>query len=211
MAAYVVTTANESQVKADIEMLLKVEVHVGTINCKPQITRYVLNRRKDGTCVINIVKTWERLQMAARMIASVKAIDGRHTPGTLSNKQQPYYLLIVTAPLINRESVKETALKKLPIIAFCDTDSPSRLVGTCIPTNNKGKHSIACLFWLFARMILIYRGTIHQDQKRDVMGDVEFPIRPDDTVPKLEERGFQKFPNNATEESYTESSYDYLW
>jgi small subunit ribosomal protein SAe len=38
-----------------------------------------------------------------------------------------------------------------------------------IPANNKGKHSIGCLFWLLARMVLQMRGTIPQGHKWDIM------------------------------------------
>lgn len=44
-----------------------------------------------------------------------------------------------------------------------------RYVDIGIPANNKGKHSIGCLFWLLARMVLQMRGTIRPGLKWDVM------------------------------------------
>lgn len=38
-----------------------------------------------------------------------------------------------------------------------------------IPANNKGKHSIGCLFWMLARMVLQMRGTILPGHKWDIM------------------------------------------
>jgi len=78
--------------------------------------RYIHKRRQDGIYVINLEKTWEKLQMAARVIVAIenpqdvvvqsarpygqravfkfaqylgcKSIAGRHTPGTFTNQIQ---------------------------------------------------------------------------------------------------------------------------
>ncbi|XP_030967793.1 40S ribosomal protein SA-like isoform X2 [Quercus lobata] len=44
-----------------------------------------------------------------------------------------------------------------------------RYVDIGIPANNKGKHSIGCLFWLLARMVLQMRGTIRPGSRWEVM------------------------------------------
>lgn len=70
------------------------------------------------------------------------------------------------------QPIKEAALGNIPTIAFCDTDSPMRYVDIGIPANNKGKHSIGCLFWLLARMVLQMRRTIAPGHKWDVMVNI---------------------------------------
>ena len=67
------------------------------------------------------------------------------------------------------QPIKEAALYNIPTIAFCDTDSPMRYVDIGIPANNKGKHSIGCLFWLLARMVLQMRGVIAPGHKWEIM------------------------------------------
>ncbi|GAB2268952.1 hypothetical protein Dimus_003890 [Dionaea muscipula] len=55
-----------------------------------------------------------------------------------------------------------------------------RYVDIGIPANNKGKHSIGCLFWLLARMVLQMRGLILPGHKWDVMVDLFFYREPEE-------------------------------
>jgi small subunit ribosomal protein SAe len=105
-----------SQREQDIQMMLAADVHLGTKNCDFQMERYVYKRRSDGIFIINLGKTWEKLQLAARVIVAIEnpqdiivqsarpygqravlkfaqytgahAIAGRHTPGTFTNQLQ---------------------------------------------------------------------------------------------------------------------------
>lgn len=100
-----------SSKEADIAMLLAAQCHLGTKNLHPACERYVHSRRSDGIHVINVAKTWDKLQLAARIIVAIenpadiavlssrpfgqraalkfahytgaKALAGRHTPGEL--------------------------------------------------------------------------------------------------------------------------------
>ncbi|CAL5071775.1 unnamed protein product [Urochloa decumbens] len=105
-----------SQKEVDVQMMLAADVHLGTKNCDFQMERYVYKRRTDGIYIINLGKTWEKLQLAARVIVAIEnpqdiivqsarpygqravlkfaqytgahAIAGRHTPGTFTNQLQ---------------------------------------------------------------------------------------------------------------------------
>ncbi|URD73378.1 hypothetical protein MUK42_09281 [Musa troglodytarum] len=208
-----------SQKEQDIQMMLAAAVHLGARNCDFQMERYVYKRRNDGVHIINLGKTWEKLQLAARVIVAIEnpqdiivqsarpygqravlkfaqytgahPIAGRHTPGTFTNQLQTSFseprLLILTDPRTDHQPIKESALGNIPTISFCDTDSPMRYVDIGIPANNKGKHSIGCLFWLLARMVLQMRGTIPLGRKWEVMVDLFFYRDPEEAKEQAEE------------------------
>ena len=100
----------------DVRMILACQAHIGAVNCDACMEPYVYKRRADGVHIINMQATWEKLMLAARVIAGienprdivivssrqygqrailklakflgVQAIAGRYTPGTFTNQIQ---------------------------------------------------------------------------------------------------------------------------
>lgn len=103
----------------DVRMLLACQAHIGAVNLDACMAPYVFKTRADGVNIINLHATWEKLLLAARIIAGIEnpqdivvvsqrdygqravlklakylgvhAIAGRFTPGMFTNQIQKRY------------------------------------------------------------------------------------------------------------------------
>ena len=94
--------------------MLSADVHIGTTNADVKMKEYIWKRRSDGLHIINLGKTWEKIILAARIIAAIEnpqdvvvisarpygqravlkfaqytgaqCIAGRFTPGSFTNQ-----------------------------------------------------------------------------------------------------------------------------
>jgi len=64
--------------------MLDSKSYLGTHNCSTKMKPYVYTRNKEGIYYINLAKSWEKLMIAARIIA---AIDNPKDVLIISNRQ----------------------------------------------------------------------------------------------------------------------------
>ncbi|MEM2087866.1 MAG: 30S ribosomal protein S2 [Thermoproteota archaeon] len=93
-----------------------------------------------------------------------KPIVERFPPGIFSNPRYAGYvspkILIISDPKVDEKAIREATLIGIPVIGVCDTDDSCSYIDLIIPANNKGRSSLALLFWLLTREILRNRGVL---------------------------------------------------
>ena len=98
------------------------------------------------------------------LFPDVNVIEKRFIPGTLTNIKSNHFtepkIVLVTDPKAEKEAVRESNAMQIPVIGLVDTDNILEGINYAIPMNNKGRKSLALLFWLIAREISIKEGKI---------------------------------------------------
>lgn len=109
------------------------------------------------------------------------AFAGRFVPGTMTNPINPNYMepdvLVVTDPAADKQALAEALNLGIPIVAMCDANNETRNVDLVVPTNNKGRRALACVYWLLTREVLLARG--------DLKDPAEFKMEIEDFEAKL--------------------------
>ncbi len=98
-------------------------------------------------------------------------IYGRFMPGTLTNPnnddfQEPK-IVVITDPIEDSQAADEATDARIPVVSLCDTVNKLDYIDYAIPCNNKGRKSLALVYYLLAREYLKNRGEIESDEDFD--------------------------------------------
>lgn len=112
-------------------------------------------------------------------LTGMTPITGRFLPGTISNyllefHKDPELVFIVDA-FYDNQPLKEASKMRIPVIALCDTNTYPSYIDLVIPANNKGKSSLAIIFWVLTNFYLREKGVLKEDELIDVSPE-EFEV-----------------------------------
>ena len=108
-------------------------------------------------------------------------IAGRFTPGRLTNPEMQFYIepkvIVLTDPAADAQAFREAININIPVVAMCDSNNLTTDIDIVIPGNNKGRRSLALIYWLMAREILRINGALGSDEELDeTIDDFEAPL-----------------------------------
>ena len=110
-----------------------------------------------------------------------ECIAGRFTPGRLTNPEMRFFIepkiIILTDPAADAQAFREAVNIKVPVIAMCDANNLTTNIDIVIPGNNKGRRSLALIYWLLSREILRIRGALGPEEDlEETIDDFEAPL-----------------------------------
>lgn len=141
-------------------------------------------------------------------------MKGRVKPGVFTNPDRDDFqepkLMVISDTRNEKQAVKEASKVNIPIIALCDTDNLVKYVDLILPSNNRGRRSLAFIYYLLARETLKAKGLIKSDEEfKYTVAD--FEARTDSAPPRPayaqeEEQGAEAQPApEAKEEAKPEA------
>jgi len=201
------------------EQFLSAGMHIGMKQQTKDMKKFIYKIRDDGLAVLDLQTIENRVKLAGKFLAKFqrimvvsrkavgwkpaikfaesingKSITGRFLPGIITNPSFPKYyepdVIVITDPLIDMQAIDEAIKMRIPIVALCDTSNETASIDLVIPINNKGRKSLATVYWLLAREVLKNRGVIKSDE--------EFKSKPEEfeseEIEKLPEREREREP-----------------
>lgn len=117
-------------------------------------------------------------------ITGTKLLSGRVIPGVFTNPNRTDFvepdIVLISDTRNERQAIREASKINAPVVALCDTDNWIKFVDLIIPCNNKGRRSLALIYFMLAREFMKEKGLIK--------GNEEFNYKVSDFEAKVEMR-----------------------
>lgn len=115
--------------------------------------------------------SFKPVEMFAKLTGG-KSVLGRFMPGTFTNPRLPGYVepevVLISDPRVDTQALAEAIEIGVPVVAFVSTDAKISGIDLVIPGNNKGRKSLALLYYILTRQVLRERGQLGASQELPV-------------------------------------------
>ncbi len=122
---------------------------------------------KDIIVVCRRENGWKAVKKFSEL-TGIKSFIGRYPPGILTNANLEDFveakLILVADPWPDKNAVNDASKLGIPVIALCDTNNDAKNIDLVVPCNNKGKKSLAIIFYVLAKEFLKNKGIIKSDK-----------------------------------------------
>ncbi len=143
---------------------------IKTIDARVRVAASMIARYapKDVVVTASRIYAIAAAERFAELIGA-KFMKGRVTPGVFTNPNREDFtepkLIVISDSRNEKQAVNEASKVNMPIIALSDTDNSTKFIDLVIPCNNRGRKSLAFIYYLMAREVLKNRGEIKADQE----------------------------------------------
>ena len=161
-----------------------------TIDTRIAIAAKMLARYDPRDVIITASRVYA-IAAAEKFAETIKAkfIKGRVTPGIFTNPLREDFtepkLIMISDSRNEKQAIKEASKIGIPIMALSDTDNSMKFIDLVIPANNRGRKSLAFIYYLLARETLKNRG--------DIKSNEEFTLKVEDFEAKIEAQKAQSY------------------
>ncbi|MGC8562948.1 MAG: 30S ribosomal protein S2 [Thermoplasmata archaeon] len=114
---------------------------------------------------------------AAAAALGAKSITDRFIPGSFTNPSLSGYfepdVVVINDPATDNQAQKEAVINGTPVVALCHTNNSTSFVDLVVPANNKGRESLALVYFLLTKEILAANGKdVSQLKQEDFLADL---------------------------------------
>ncbi|MEM0141653.1 MAG: 30S ribosomal protein S2 [Thermoplasmatales archaeon] len=98
---------------------------------------------------------------AAKALGAI-SITERFIPGSFTNPSLPNFtepdVIVINDPATDNQAQREAVKNGVPVVAICHTNNSTSYVDLVVPGNNKGRESLALIYFLLTKRILEEKG-----------------------------------------------------
>ncbi len=114
---------------------------------------------------------------AAAAALGAKYITDRFIPGSFTNPSLSGFfepdVIVLNDPATDNQAQKEAVINGTPVVALCHTNNSTSFVDLVVPANNKGRESLALVYFLLTKEILSANGKdVSQLKQEDFLAEL---------------------------------------